>query len=214
MRSKDPHAGTYMRAWSAVILLLVCGCASEPAPIPTTQPGTAVAAPEATPKYWLDKPAVAAVSAGDFTRLWEACADTVRNYQFPLDREDYRDGVLTSLPVISRQVFEPWRRDAGTHHAVWQSTLDTIRRTIRFDVARDEDGQFVARPRVLVERLSQLQRRITSASEYTLVFTAPGANLTTDQGVILPARYWYAIGRDEAMEKDLADSVRDKVKSR
>jgi hypothetical protein len=174
----------------------------------------AVAAPEATAKYWMDQPAVAAVSSRDFQKLWDACANTVHNYLFPLDQEDYREGVMTSWPVISKQVFEPWRRDAGTHHEVWQSTLDTIRRTIRFDFVRDEDGTFVARPKVLVERLSQLQRRITSASEYTLVFTAPGANMTTDQGVIVPARYWYAIGRDEAMERDLAGSVRDKVNDR
>jgi hypothetical protein len=160
------------------------------------------------------KPAEAAVTSGDFQRLWEACANTVRNYQFTLDRQDYRNGVLTTQPVISKQIFEPWRRDAGTFHAIMQSTLDTIRRTIRFDFVRADNGSYIARPKVLVERLSQLQRRITSASEYTLVFTAPGANTTTDQGVIIPARYWYAIGRDEAMERDLADSVRDKVKAR
>jgi len=204
-----------MRLWTVGIFLVLGACASDPvAPPATTQPGMAVAAPEATAKYWMDQPAVAAVSSRDFQKLWDACANTVHNYLFPLDQEDYREGVMTSWPVISKQVFEPWRRDAGTHHEVWQSTLDTIRRTIRFDFVRDEDGTFVARPKVLVERLSQLQRRITSASEYTLVFTAPGANMTTDQGVIFPARYWYAIGRDETMEKDLADSVRDKVNDR
>jgi len=158
------------------------------------------------------KPAVAAATSSNFEKLWDACANTARNYQFPLDRQDYRNGVLTTQPVISKQVFEPWRRDAGTAHGIWQSTLDTIRRTIRFDFVRADDGSYIARPKVLVERLAQLQRRITSASEYTLVFTAPGANVTTDQGVIIAARYWYAIGRDEAMERDLANSVRDKVR--
>jgi hypothetical protein len=121
---------------------------------------------------------------------------------------------MTTAPVVSKQIFEPWRRDTGTFHELMISTLDTVRRTIRFDFERAEDGSYVARPKVLVERLSQIQRRITSASEYTLVFSAPGANITTDQGLIIAARYWYAIGRDEALERDLADSVRDKVKDR
>jgi hypothetical protein len=184
------------------------------APPAATQPTVAVAAPEATPAYWMGKPAMASVASRDFGRLWDACADTARNYQFPLDRLDYRDGVMTTAPVVSKQIFEPWRRDTGTFHELMISTLDTVRRTIRFDFERAEDGSYVARPKVLVERLSQIQRRITSASEYTLVFSAPGANITTDQGLIIAARYWYAIGRDEALERDLADSVRDKVKDR
>jgi hypothetical protein len=168
-------------------------------------------APEATPQYWMAKPAVAQITSGDFQKLWDACAQTLRSHQFPIEVEDYRDGVLRSAPVISRQIFEPWRRDTGTRHEMWVSTLGTVRRTIRFDVIRSGDGAYVAQPKVLVERLSQLQRRITSASEYALVFSAPGWNVVTDQGVVIPARYWYAIGRDEALERDLADSVRDKV---
>ena len=58
-----------------------------------------------------------------------------------------------------------------------------------------------------------MQRRITSQAQYSQAFTSVGENpnIINDQGVSIPTRYWYSLGRDEAMEKELANSVREKL---
>lgn len=169
---------------------------------------------QATATYWLGQPTHASVMGFDFNKLCDACLDAARDEQFTIDRTDYRDGLITTRPQISPQFFEFWHRDAGSFTDVIQSSLQTIRRTIRFELSRSEDGLFTARPKVLVEKLSIVQRRITSVAQYRYVFSplSTDATFTTSEGKSVPTRYWYAIGRDEAMERQLADAVARKLR--
>ena len=187
----------------AAICVVLVGCASpsQRSTSPTTSPTMAQAPAENT------------ITAGNFDRLWRACADDARDRQFVIDRQDYRNGVLTTEPLVSAQFFEPWRRDAITSDAVAESSLATIRRTIRFTFTRHDDGTFSAVPHVVVERYSSAERRITSAMHYRSAFRRTMATGTreTDRGVQLPARYWYRIGNDPALERDLAEAVRKRV---
>ena len=158
-------------------------------------------------------PAENTITASSFDRLWRACADVARDRQFVIDRQDYRGGVLTTEPLVSAQFFEPWRRDAITADAVAESSLATIRRTIRFAFTRGDNGTFSVVPQVVVERYSSAERRITNAMLYRNVFKRTTATGTreSDRGVQLPARYWYRIGNDPALEADLARELRRRV---
>ncbi len=68
-------------------------------------------------------------------------------------------------------------------------------------------------PKVLIEKSSHPERRLSSVSQYAAAFSVPAENPTrvNEEGETVPNRYWYALGRDEAMEKQLADSVRSKL---
>jgi hypothetical protein len=117
-------------------------------------------------------------------------------------------------PVISKQAFEPWRRDVATLPDLTESTLATVRRIVRFEIGKRDDGTFECVPKVVVERYSSAERRITTITKYRETFsiaTAQG-NKERDRGVELADTYWYAIRRDEAMEKQLADAVRSRVR--
>jgi hypothetical protein len=187
-------------------------CANSTAP--TTQPAiTAMPAKEGTADYWLAQPAQYSVTSPDFFALWNACTQTLLFDQFDIDEQDQRLGVLTTFPMISKQFFEPWRSDAGTLDAILLDSLQTVRRTIRFDISRQPDGSYIASPKVLVEQSSHPERRITAQYQYTQAFVNLGEqpNRTTDQGVVVPNRYWYALGRDTAMEEQLAHAVRNRV---
>jgi outer membrane murein-binding lipoprotein Lpp len=188
-----------VRLFAVVITsLLVAGCAN---PSKKAAPTTAQIARENT------------VTSSTFDRLWRACADVARDRQFVIDRQDYRGGVLTTEPLVSAQFFEPWRRDAITADAVAESSLASIRRTIRFTFTREDDGTFSVMPQVIVERYSSAERRITNAMLYRNAFKRTTATGTreSDRGVQLPARYWYRIGNDAALEADLARQVRRRV---
>ncbi|MGB7160197.1 MAG: hypothetical protein WBD40_19170 [Tepidisphaeraceae bacterium] len=189
---------------ATLTMALLSGCTShsrQSATLPTSQPTTAPAAAENI------------VTATDFDRLWEASANVARDRMFTIDRSDYRGGVLTTEPLVSAQFFEPWRRDAITSDAVAESSLATIRRTIRFEFARNDNGTFTVVPRVLVERYAATERRITAAMLYRAAFKKTTATGTreSDRGIELPARYWYKVGNDPVLEKDLSESIRRRV---
>ncbi len=154
--------------------------------------------------YWWNQPAVATAtaSAADFTRLWDACEAETRRRLFLVDREEYREGLLTTAPLISKQVFEPWRTDAVTWHDETEPTLGTIRRTVRFEIRRRPDDTFEMVPKVLVERFASAERRLTSIHQYQSAFSGPrafadGPDLSGDATAHdAVADYWYPLHRD------------------
>jgi hypothetical protein len=162
------------------------------------------------------EPPRVSVSHRDFNALWRAAEDAARLRLFPIDRRDYRGGVLKTEAVISKQAFEPWRRDAVTAGDVAQSTLATVRRTITFRFDRNEAGDtYTVTPEVLVERYAQAEQRLTSAALYRAAFRRnPDArgSREADRGINLPQRYWYELGRDVALEKDLAEAIRARLR--
>ena len=111
--------------------LLIAGCiGNRPFNSAATQPVTMVDLATTQPSYYLDQPAVASVKSIQFQPLWDASEETARSYLFQLDRQDYRSGLLTTRPMISKQIFEVWRKDAGTAHGVVVDSMATIRRTV------------------------------------------------------------------------------------
>jgi hypothetical protein len=200
----------------AIALGWLSGCITGPSNPAATQPATAVDVATSQPTYWLNQPGVAEVHGNDFNTLWESAKDTVRAYQFTFDRQDFRSGVLTTAPEISKQIFEVWRDDAGTAYDAWAATMGAIRRTIRFEVARNSDNTFTLVPKVLVERQSIFERRVTDVSQYRFAFAGPGrvqpartvVTLDPETYQDVPVKYWYSIGRDAAMERELAEKVR------
>jgi len=209
------HRCLFLRcALGALMLAAASGCITGPSNPAATQPATAIDPSRADPAYWLKQPGVVTVRSDNYDRLWNAAAQTAQRDLFTLDRQDYRAGVLTTLPLISKQWFEPWRRDVVTAKDLARSSLQSIRRTIHFDLARTDDGQYVLTPKVLVEQFSTVGRRLTYVGNYRNA-SDPGAQLGSaelDEGVALTAQYWFAIGRDPALEKQLAESIRDRLR--
>ena len=181
-----------------------------------TQSATAAVNPLTTqPSYWLNQPAAAHASSRSFDALWDACRAAIRDDGFLVDRRDYRSGLLTSLPLTSRMAYEFWRGDVVSPHELAQSTLAMVRRTVRIDITRQPDGSFRASPRVLVERNSLIERRITSVDQYQSAFSIQVQDVmreTEKSGTDIPAEYWYPIERDTALEKQIAQSIRDRLR--
>jgi hypothetical protein len=200
----------------AVLVPVIAGCIGKhPANPAATQPVTVKDPATTQPYYWLDQPAVASVENFQFQPLWDACEKTARSYLYELDREDYRLGLITTKPMVSKQLFEVWRKDAGTAREVLQDAAQTIRRTVRFEIERTDDGTFVMTPKVLMERESILERRITSSVQYRTAFAgppAPSREAVEAETEVLPVIYWTPIGRDTAMETKIAAEVRHRIK--
>jgi len=198
----------------AIAPLILVSCITDHLSNPAaTQPATAINLATTKPSYYLNMPPVAQIEARDFDTLWAACETVAREYHFDLDREDYREGLLTTVPMISKQLQEPWRRDAGTDYEAMKDSLQTIRRTLRFEIQRDESGTYRAVPKVLMEVQSVLEHRLTSVTQYRAAFTGPRISslYTTDVVNVVPGRYWTPIGRDFPMERQVAANVRKQI---
>jgi hypothetical protein len=193
--------------------LLLCSCASQSPPLPV--PVTQIDPAQATPDYWLNQPAITGIESKDFDLLWKTCRMVMHDRFFVIDREDFREGLMTSLPLVSKQYWEFWRRDTVTVSDIADNSMATIRRTIYFDFSQNPDGSYVAEPKVLVERFATVERRLTAITEYHTAFSGPRpfGSAENDQGLSYPTDYWYATGRDTPLERDLADTIERKLGS-
>jgi hypothetical protein len=199
---------------SSVFLLMavasLSGCIlSKPSLTPMA---TNVDVKQALPDYWWTQPGVATVSHPDFEKLWGACKAELYGRLFTVDREEYREGLLTSEPLVSKQIFEFWRPDVITLHDQAESSLATIRRTVHFEVTRQPDGTYQAIPKVLIERFASEERRLTAITQYHQAFSGPRVtDITPDQGKHMATEYWYPLRRDTDLEKVMAESIQHQL---
>jgi hypothetical protein len=193
--------------------LLCSGCIFGPSNPGATKSATDIDPKQALPDFWYDKPASATVASSDFQKLWNASADEARARLFEIDRTDFRSGLLTTKPLVCKQFFEVWRSDDVTLRDVTLSSIQPIRRTIHFEFRRLPDGLYEMSPKVLVERESVSERRVSSVTQYQQATASiPGLGTPeTDLGQSLPDNYWYAVSRDDALERDLASAIRSKL---
>jgi hypothetical protein len=203
-------------ALPVMALVIAAGCIGrQPANPAATQPVTVVDLATTQPAYYLNMPAVAHTDSLYFQPLWDACEKVARDYGYQLDRLDFRLGLLTTKPMVSKQLLEPWRKDSGTAGDVLDNSMATIRRTIRFEINND-GGTYRMTPKILVERQSVVERRTTSTEQYRTLFAGPAVSETklavTSEDLELPKTYWTPIGRDTEMERQVARAVEKRLK--
>ena len=208
-RQPRRHAPLRLEHWRVSFVLLVSamlpGCSQQ-------RPASHESPESATPAFWADDPAAASARADDYAALWSAADEARRHFGFTAALSDYRGGLLTTEPKISPQFFEFWHQELRTPEAVAESSLATIRRRMRFEFSRAPGGGFVVEPKVFVERLSLAERRITSAMEYRGTL-GPGRQQQFGPAAPAgPAKYWYAVGRDEELERTLAQRISSRVR--
>jgi hypothetical protein len=178
-----------------------------------SQMGSSVATTQSTdPADFYALPSIGHITDTDFDRLWTAAEKVSRDYLFTIDLRDRRNGILTTLPNISPQFFEPWRRELQTSDDVYESSLATLRRTIRFKFTRTGDV-YALTPFVLVERQAITERRVTGVLSRGYFRTQGGDDRTfstreTGAGQMLESTYWYPLRRDTALEARLIEAVR------
>ena len=197
--------------WIAMVALVLAGCHhAEPIEGKTA---TDVDPKLADPDTYWDRPGVVHVPARDFDRLWAACQATAKQYYFKVDRLDYRGGVMMTEPTVTAQFYEPWRKDNTTAYDVGKSSIAKYRRTIRFEIERNDDGTYDLTPKVLVERETFQTKRVTAVVKYYESFYTGDAlqygSREADEGASIPTIYWYATARDYNLERRVAQNVLD-----
>lgn len=148
-------------------------------------------------------PLVLAQPSGE-AAVWDAIQETIRRHRFKLDRVDRRAGVITTMPMISQQLFEVWRHDVDTWPDLWESTLNPIRRWVEVQlVGGQTDGRRELRVVVHKERLSSPDRQFNSTGAAYQYFGERLPSVTERDSMTDPSVIWLDEGRDPAMEERL-----------
>ena len=201
-------------AASALLAFFAVGCVNGTARSPSSTAETKVKPETATIQYWVNQPVTTRVTSSNYDALWNACDRVAWSYLFQIDRTDYREGVLTTKPLVSKYFLEFWRNDVGYSSQLENSSLAVYRRTIRYEIKPTPDGKFEAGVKVVIERSSTFERRVTTAIQYRDAFDGPrpGTKFYADDGGVQPYQTWYAVGRDADLEASIGRNVEKELR--
>ncbi|MFW6133555.1 MAG: hypothetical protein ACOC8F_06625 [Planctomycetota bacterium] len=150
----------------------------------------------------------------NFTSLWRASFDVLRDYRFDVDWFDRRSGTIHTERMTAMHFTEFWRKDSTTPRQVAESSLQTIYRTARVEIhpVGDAEDRFKAVVRVETARSDEPALQVTSTSQARELYTGTAkrhlevrrhvrAEVEGEGGVV-------QIGRDEALERRLTEDIR------
>lgn len=115
-------------------------------------------------------------AAANFEAVWGAALHVLRSYNFEIDRQERRAGLITTKPLLGQHFFEFWRKDAVTPNDLAESTLHTIYRTVEVQIRPTAKGAITYKPlvQVKVTRSNREDLGIVSATDAYGMFVLPG----------------------------------------
>ena len=178
---------------SLAMTALIAGCANHTRPIVTTTPTT--------------------VQQRNAQHVWDASGQVLRDYGFTVDRQDRRDMLLTTEPLVGPQWFECWRKDAVTRYDRNESSAQTIYRMVIVKIRPTAPGEPIYRPivEVYVARSDNPTQTISNISDVYRLFVISGASRKTTDMIFnsepTPPEFRTDLGRDEDLERVLANKI-------
>jgi len=155
-----------------------------------------------------------AAAQRNFNALWDASLAALRKYRFQVARQDRRNGVIETEPMVSRHATEVWRREAWAPGAAAESTIQTIYRKAIVRVVPVEPGsaEYRADVTVRVSRSDDRAPQITSTSQAYSLFTGTAYEWLQvrygDEPYVPPGTRRTTLGRDEELEEKLLAAIR------
>ena len=156
------------------------------------------------------QPAPRTAAEEDFEAVWQASRQTLRSYHFELDRQDRRDGILTTGPMTGMHFFEFWRQDAARPADFAESTFQTVYRTARVTVqpVKGRPGTYHAQVEVFLRRSDRGPANVTSTSDaYSLVNPRRGPRRRGGQPGEPGADQIVELGNDRGLEAKLTAAI-------
>ncbi len=159
----------------------------------------------------------------EFTRMYNAAVQTLRDYGFRIDRRSHRFGVITTKYLGSPTAFEPWQRANSTNDQAWESTFNDQRRfaTVTLEPLNDQapthnkptvsehagPAAYRLRVEVFVERSQHPDRRLTGSTNGHNIFGTLRSMPTELRKRGIESSYWRPLGRDTYLEQRLLAEI-------
>ncbi len=114
-------------------------------------------------------------SQRNFEAIWQASRQVLTKYYFQLDRQDRREGIITTTPLTGKQPLEFWRGDATSAYSLAENTIQTIYRTATVRINRKgKSGAYQHAVEIQVDRSNRKTLQVTSTSEAYDLFVLSG----------------------------------------
>lgn len=157
----------------------------------------------------------------NFRDLWEASCAVLKRYGFVLDRQDRREGVITTYAVSGGHGLEAlWRNDASNFFYFQENTAQNILRAARVTIRRlpDRPEEFDFRVEVRMARTTRPPPPLTDAVEVNRMRTPTLPDLRFGDLEDRPLRrgevprgaraYLVPLGNDEDLAQRIDRSIR------
>lgn len=156
----------------------------------------------------------------NFETVWQGSLDVLEKYGFSSDPlrggvQDRRAGLISSAPMVGRNWFECWRKDAATPYDLAESSLQTIHRQaiVRIKPSSPGSGQFVAMVQVNTSRSNRPYRwEPHSLKTIYGLFSLPGqrvgeSRLLVDEPPEDPDAVTVPLGQDLELQSLIAADI-------
>jgi hypothetical protein len=159
--------------------------------------GAAAVTPVTNPIY---------VPAQNSEALWERTIDVLHGFEFQIEREDRLTGVIETRYNTGSGCLEPWRHDSVGQANRLESTLQSIRRRVRIQLAPG-NGTYVVSVEAFKEKEDLPGLAANSPGGATFQENTP---LERDLNPVVGqsrASGWIPIGRDLALEQAILSNL-------
>ena len=141
----------------------------------------------------------------DRERFVDNALTMLRELDFEPAWVDRDRGLIQTRPTTSAQWYEFWRGDVIGPDQALESSVSTVRRSVRVDIGPPPIGEAASTVDVEVrkERYSAPERQVTTASSALAIYSE---RLPTSEGLIrarTAGEHWVDLGRDGRLERDL-----------
>ena len=162
------------------------------------------------------------IDRAEYSRVYNAAIMVLREQGFPIDRQDFRFGVITTKPISSPTILEPWNTSNRTMGLAMESTINEQQRRVRVTLepqgeiggsayveseAESSRHHFIMRVEAQIERRQQPVGYLTrsTAGHRVLRMTKKNPHEYAHRGI--PGSYWQPIGRDPYLEQHLTAAI-------
>ncbi len=184
----------------------------KPVTAPATPAKTTTATISQTPKE--DAPIVGPTLSGlvQYDATFDAAVQLLRDYGFTIDRQDYRFGLVTTRPLVSPTIFEPWRTTNTSAGQMAQGTLNSQRRIVRVAIKPitlpiSPTTKYQLTVQVTLIKLQQPLKHLNgSTSGFSIVSNYSAVPAEWKEKGITRA-YWIPDGSDPLLAQRIIDDV-------
>lgn len=144
--------------------------------------------------------------------IWQIAQKELKSRGFELDRVDLRSGIIETVPLVSRQWFEFWRRDVVDEKSLAQSSLHTVRRKVNVRLVAGDNDKIHIHCRVFIEKLSFGPTKTSGPVRAEEIFSSKAYRVEKNKSLGKQPYQWIPIGNDLFLEKDILESIQEEIR--